>query len=104
MLRFCFHYGIHFILPIVIAFSFFKERRILVLFILWGGLLIDLDHLLSNPIYDANRCSLGFHPLHNYYAVACYFLLLIPKKTRLVGLALVIHILADFVDCLFIPH
>jgi len=104
MFRFFAHYGIHFIVPIVIAFTFFKERRILILLILWGGMLIDLDHFLVDPIYDANRCSLGFHPLHSYFAIGCYCLLLIPKKTRIIGLALVIHILADFVDCLFIGN
>ncbi len=64
------------------------------------GMLIDLDHLLATPIFAPNRCSINFHPLHSYYAIAIYILLLIPKKTRLIGLGLVIHILADSVDCL----
>lgn len=63
------------------------------------GMLIDLDHLLASPIFSANRCSINFHPLHSYYAIAVYVALLIPKKTRLVGLGLVIHILADTTDC-----
>ena len=62
-------------------------------------MLIDLDHLLATPIFSPNRCSINFHPLHSYYAIAIYFMLLIPKKTRLIGLGLVIHILADTVDC-----
>ena len=62
-------------------------------------MLIDLDHLLASPIFSANRCSINFHPLHSYYAIAVYVALLIPKKTRLVGLGLVIHILADTADC-----
>ena len=64
------------------------------------GMLIDLDHLLATPIFAPNRCSINFHPLHSYYAIAIYILLLIPKKTRLIGLGLAIHILADSVDCL----
>lgn len=64
-----------------------------------SGMLIDLDHLLATPIFSPNRCSINFHPLHSYYAIAIYFILLIPKKTRLIGLGLVIHILADTVDC-----
>ena len=63
------------------------------------GMLIDLDHLLATPIFSPNRCSINFHPLHSYWAIAIYFILLIPKKTRLIGLGLVIHILADTVDC-----
>lgn len=64
-------------------------------------MLIDLDHLLANPIFDPNRCSINFHPLHTYYALAVYILLTLFKKTRLIGLGLVIHIIADIVDCSF---
>lgn len=64
------------------------------------GMLIDLDHLLATPIFSPNRCSINFHPLHSYYAIVLYCLLLIPQKTRLIGLGLTIHILADSVDCL----
>ncbi len=93
------HYGIHFGLPLVVAFGFFKPiwRKAYIIMIL--GMLIDIDHLLANPIFDPNRCSINFHPLHSYYAIAAYVLLLLPKKTRIVGLGLIIHILADSVDC-----
>ncbi len=60
---------------------------------------IDIDHVLANPMFDPNRCSINFHPLHSYYAIAIYAILLIPKKTRVLGLGLVIHILADSADC-----
>jgi hypothetical protein len=63
---------------------------------------IDLDHLLSNPVFDPNRCSIGFHLLHSYYAIAVYFILLFIPKTRIIGIGLVLHILTDFVDCLWI--
>ena len=63
------------------------------------GLLIDLDHLLADPVFDPNRCSIGFHPLHSYLALGIYTALLFPKQTRIFGIALVIHILADSVDC-----
>lgn len=65
------------------------------------GLWIDIDHLLANPIFDPNRCSINFHPLHSYYAIAVYVVLSIVKKTRLIGLGLVLHILADVIDCQF---
>ena len=29
-------------------------------------MLVDLDHLFADPIYDPDRCSIGFHPLHQY--------------------------------------
>lgn len=102
MLRFCIHYGIHFIIPIAIGFLFFKQNRTRVIFILLAGIVIDIDHLLANPIFDPNRCSIDFHPLHSYWAIAIYFLFLFLKKTRIFGIALLIHIIADIVDCFFI--
>ncbi|MGB5822260.1 MAG: DUF6122 family protein [Saonia sp.] len=100
MFRFCIHYGIHFLVPLAIWFLFFKDKGIRVLLILWAGIIIDVDHLLANPIFDADRCSINFHPLHSYWAIATYLLLLFFKKTRIFGIALVIHILADISDCL----
>ena len=102
MLRFFLHYGIHFLLPVIIGLLFFKENRLKIILILLAGILIDLDHLLATPIFDPNRCSIGFHPLHSYWAIVFYVLLLGWKKTRIIGLALLIHILADLVDCVFI--
>ncbi|MBN2868042.1 MAG: hypothetical protein JXK08_05165 [Flavobacteriaceae bacterium] len=93
------HYGIHFILPLIVALFLFKNQWKKAYLIMILGMLIDLDHLLATPIFSPNRCSINFHPLHSYYAIAIYFILLIPKKTRLIGLGLVIHILADTVDC-----
>ncbi len=99
MLRIFIHYGIHFLVPIVIAFLFFKENRNRAMVILLSAILIDLDHLLANPIFDPNRCSIAFHPLHSYWAILLYFGLLFFKRTRIFGIALLIHIFADLVDC-----
>lgn len=102
MLRLFLHYGIHFIVPVLIAWVFFKNQRLNVLLILWAGIIIDIDHLLAEPVFDPMRCSIGFHPLHSYWAIGIYGVLLWPRQTRIVGLALIIHIVADFVDCLFL--
>ena len=99
MLQSFVHYGLHFGLPLLIAFVFFKNYWLKAYGIMILGMLIDLDHLLANPIFDPNRCSINFHPLHSYYAIAVYFLLLLPKPTRLIGLGLTIHIIADTADC-----
>ncbi|NRD22784.1 hypothetical protein HNV10_06005 [Winogradskyella litoriviva] len=93
------HYGIHFGVPLIVALVFYKKNWIKAYVIMIMGMLIDLDHLLANPMFDPNRCSINFHPLHSYYAIVIYILLLIPKKTRLIGLGLVIHIIADLADC-----
>lgn len=102
MVRFIAHYGIHFIAPILIACYFYKENKLRVAVILLAGIVIDVDHLMANPMFDANRCSINFHPLHSYWAISLYILLFCIKKTRIFGLALLLHILADVVDCLFI--
>jgi hypothetical protein len=99
MLRIFLHYGIHFIVPIFIALYFFKGQSFKIAIILLLGILIDIDHLLVTPIFDPNRCSINFHPLHSYWAIFIYTMFLIFKKTRILGIALMIHILADAVDC-----
>ena len=99
MLQPLIHYGIHFGLPLVVALCFYKTHWLKAYGIMLLGMLIDLDHLLASPIFHPGRCSINFHPLHSYYAVVLYILLLFPKATRLIGLGLTIHILADTVDC-----
>jgi len=101
MLQSIAHYGCHFLLPLAVALIWFKPKWKLAYFIMICGMLIDLDHLLATPIFDPNRCSINFHPLHTYYALGLYILITLYKKTRLIGLGLIIHIIADIVDCSF---
>lgn len=90
-----------FLIPLFVALIWYKSQWKIAFLIMISGMLIDLDHLLATPIFDPNRCSINFHLLHSYYAMIVYVLLLIPKKTRLIGLGLVIHIFSDVVDCSF---
>lgn len=62
-------------------------------------MLVDLDHLLAVPLFDPNRCSIGFHPLHTWPAMVGYTLLLAFPKTRVVGIGLLLHMLTDWQDC-----
>ncbi len=62
-------------------------------------MLVDVDHLLATPIYVAERCSINFHPLHTSWAIGIYVLLLIPNKTRLIGIGLLTHMLLDWQEC-----
>jgi hypothetical protein len=103
MFRFIVHYGIHFWVPIAIGLLFFKGNRLKAIVILLAGIVIDVDHLWAEPIFDLERCSIGFHPLHSYWAIAVYFISLFFTKTWIFGLALLIHIFADAVDCCLIP-
>lgn len=61
--------------------------------------LVDVDHLLANPIYDPNRCSVGFHPLHSWPAMVVYVLLLVPRQARVLATGLLLHMAWDQLDC-----
>lgn len=99
MLRFCLHYGLHFGLPLAISIIWFRKNWIKTYLIMLLAFVIDLDHLLANPIFDGNRCSINYHPLHTYYAIVIYFIMLVPKPTRVFALGLIAHIISDTVDC-----
>lgn len=101
MLQSFLHYGSHFLLPLIVALIWFKLNWKIAFLIMLSGLWIDIDHLLAYPIFDPNRCSINFHPLHSYYAIVVYIALSFYKKTRLIGLGLVLHIVADTIDCQF---
>ena len=101
MLQPIIHYCSHLLLPLIVALIWFKLNWKIAFLVMVSGLWIDIDHLLATPIFDPNRCSINFHPLHSYFAIAIYIGLSIFKKTRLLGLGLVIHILADTFDCLY---
>ncbi|CAM1333704.1 DUF6122 family protein [Tenacibaculum aestuariivivum] len=96
------HYFLHFVFPFLIAYLFFNKNRINVSLILISTMLVDLDHLFSTPIFQANRCSFGFHLLHTYYAMLIYVVLLFLKKPyNIIGLGLLLHMFTDLIDCLF---
>jgi hypothetical protein len=96
------HYFLHFGFPLFIALIFFKQEWKIAYFLLLITMLIDLDHLLAMPVFEENRCSINYHPLHTYYAMLVYILLLFfPKPFRIIGIGLLFHMLTDFIDCLF---
>ncbi|CAN5298285.1 hypothetical protein BH20GEM2_BH20GEM2_07370 [soil metagenome] len=99
-LRSVVHLILHVLVPLVVALIFFRGEWKKAWLIMLATMLVDLDHLLADPIYDPDRCSIGYHPLHSYPAIAVYLLLTLPRKTRPVGLGLVIHMALDAVDCL----
>lgn len=94
------HIALHLVVPLLVAIGFFRENKWKVFGILTLTMLVDLDHLLANPIYDPGRCSIGFHPLHGYIPIGFYGLMLLFKKSRILGLGLMIHMLLDVSDCI----
>ncbi len=107
------HLILHFIIPLLISKTFIehfyvnnsilKKIKLSNLAIIWllmvSTMLIDIDHLLTTPIYQADRCSVGFHPLHMVLPISLYIFLCFPKKTRIFGVGLIIHIILDSIDC-----
>lgn len=95
------HYFLHLAFPLFIALVFFKKEWKKVYIILLATMLVDLDHLFSTPIFEANRCSIGYHYLHTYYAMVVYVLLLfLHKPFNIIGIGLLFHMLTDFIVCL----
>ncbi|SHI30047.1 hypothetical protein SAMN05444280_1015 [Tangfeifania diversioriginum] len=96
------HYFLHLVFPLLIAFVFFRKEWKKVYLILLATMLVDLDHLLATPIFEANRCSINFHILHTYYAMGVYGLLLFFRKPfNIIGIGLLFHMLTDLIDCLW---
>lgn len=99
MLQILIHYTMHLLVPGLIAFIFFRKQWKKAWLIMLATMLVDLDHLLATPIFDPGRCSINFHPLHTYWAMGIYVILLFFKKTRIIAIGLLFHMLTDFMDC-----
>lgn len=104
------HLALHGIVPLLVALVFYRGGWRGATLIMLATMVVDVDHLLADPIYDPERCSIGFHPLHTIPAIAAYgALFAMPLTTRgrggvgrvlhLVGLGLLIHMALDGADC-----
>ncbi len=96
------HYSFHLLVPFLIARSLWKDNWKKAGLIMLATMLIDLDHLLADPIYDPNRCSIGFHPLHTWWAASFYLALsTFPSwKWRTVSVGCLWHLCTDYIDWL----
>jgi hypothetical protein len=104
MIRAVTHLLIHVAVPAAVARICYRKIFLRAFVIMTATMLIDADHLLANPVYDPARCSIGFHPLHQYPLLALYALLALVPKTRLVDIGLVIHMLLDGIDCAWMSY
>ncbi|WP_234109400.1 DUF6122 family protein [Chryseobacterium sp. R2A-55] len=100
MLRESVHYFLHLVFPVFIAKVFFKPDWRKAYFIMLATMLVDLDHLFANPIFDPDRNSIGFHPMHSYPMIALYFLgcVFLHGKYRIIAVGLFFHMVTDFQD------
>ncbi len=97
------HYSGHLLLPFALAWLIWRERWKVAGLVMTATILIDADHLLATPIFDPNRCSIAFHPLHTVYAAIGYALLLLVPRwwARAIGLGCLLHLAVDWGDCQF---
>lgn len=109
------HIVLHFAAPAVITLVIARDRWLNTWLILMATMLVDVDHLLANPVYDPERCSIGFHPLHTVPAMATYAVLfgspvalrridalrksVVVRVFGLIGLGLLVHMALDGIDC-----
>ncbi len=93
------HLAAHFIIPAIVARLGYADRWRAVYLAMMATMVVDLDHLLADPIYDPNRCSIGFHPLHGVIPIAVYCGLCAVPKLRIFGIGLLLHMLLDVLDC-----
>ncbi|MBB1061494.1 DUF6122 family protein [Marilutibacter spongiae] len=98
-LRAILHLCLHAAVPALLAWLFWRERFGRAWLLLLLGWVIDLDHLLADPVYAPDRCSIGFHPLHTAPAIVLYGGLVLPRRTRLFGIGLLVHVALDAIDC-----
>jgi hypothetical protein len=94
------HLILHFMTPVVLARFAFPDRWKKLSLIMVSTMVVDLDHLLANPVFDPLRCSISFHPLHSYPAIVAYLLMLALPQLRFVALGLLIHMGLDGLECI----
>lgn len=101
LLQLLLHYGGHWLAPFLIGRLVVATNWLRFGAVMTAANLIDLDHLLADPIFDPDRCSIGFHPLHGWIAGAAYLALLaIPRWwVRAFGLGALWHLAVDWGDC-----
>lgn len=95
------HYGFHFLVPILFGYLFWRKDWVLATLLMISTMAIDLDHLLATPIFDPDRCSVGFHPLHTIWAAIVYLgLFFIPSwKMKAIAVGCLFHLFTDYIDC-----
>lgn len=98
LIREVLHYFLHLVFPLFVAKIFFRNNWQKAYLLMLATMLVDLDHVFANPIFDPNRSSIGFHPLHTYPWLAIYAFgtVFLKGNYRIVALGLLLHMVTDF--------
>lgn len=94
------HYFLHFVFPVFIALVFFRNNWKKAYLLMLATMLVDVDHIFANPIFEPGRNSIGYHPLHTYPMIALYFLgtIFLKGNYRIIAVGLLFHMFTDFQD------
>ena len=122
LLQYVTHYSLHLLFPGLVAWIFFRDNWKKAWLIMILTMLVDLDHIFAcksffemhggfwagivhlfecPDLYVADRCSIGFHPLHSYVAISIYAICLLIPQLRIIATGLLLHMATDFQDCLW---
>lgn len=93
------HIALHFLIPAAITAIFFRKDWKKAFLVMSATMLVDIDHLLASPVYDPERCSIGFHPLHGLLPIGLYIALCFVPRLRYVGIGLTAHMVLDSLTC-----
>ncbi len=96
------HVILHFFVPLGVAKVVWRKKWIWPFLIMAITIVVDLDHILADPIFDPNRCSINIHPLHSWPAIVVYIACLLSPNLRIVALGLLIHMALDGIYCLLL--
>ena len=110
-----FHIVLHLLVPVAVAAACYRPESRRAGLIMLATMVVDVDHLLADPIYDPQRCSIGFHPLHAWPAIAICLAVFLSAlvvrhvkgrrddrrywTTEVITLGLLIHMALDAADC-----
>ena len=104
MLQTLVHYSLHFLLIGLIAYLYEPKQWKKYWLILLATMLVDLDHLVATPVFEAGRCSIGFHPLHSWVTIGVYLLgsfFIKHRVLKIIFIGLLFHMFTDSVDCIW---
>ncbi|HAE43005.1 MAG TPA: hypothetical protein DCG34_08840 [Clostridiales bacterium] len=88
---------VHIGLSLLVAFFLGLSQRDMYYFV--GANIIDIDHLLSDPVYDPTRNSFESHIIHhNWLPVSFVSVLLTLTKYKWFGLGILFHFFLDWIS------
>jgi hypothetical protein len=88
----------------LIGYIFFRKNWGYAGLIILLTMVVDIDHLLADSLYDPQRCSIGFHPLHSFWAIGIYIIAVFFRHVRIIAVGLLFHMFTDLIDCILTFH